>query len=152
MLHSLWLMLLLAACSGTHSSGSDVVTKFGPKIISPMNRTITPTSDTEFQITCKANCSWENLHMIYWLVNGTFVEDLYPDGSVSESAPRNIPTRPFFIVESTLSFKNVGIKEFRSSFTCVVQDPSGFDNRNFTLIHQKARGTRHIKGNRKCTR
>ncbi|XP_069059842.1 interleukin-18-binding protein [Pleurodeles waltl] len=154
MLLSLGLMLLVAACSGAPSSGSGVFIKFGPKIISPTNRTITPASDAEFQITCQANCSWEDLHLIYWLVNGTFVEDLYPDGRVSEGAPRNVPTRPFFIVESTLSFRSLSIREFRSNFTCVVQDPSGVDNRNFTLRRPPSspKGLAHFDGNQKSTR
>ncbi|XP_069496411.1 interleukin-18-binding protein isoform X2 [Ambystoma mexicanum] len=88
MLHSLYLLVLLAVSSVTQSSGTDNP-KMRPRITSLTNRTISVNTETQFQITCKANCSWESFHLIYWLVNSSFVEDLYPDGRVSESTPRN---------------------------------------------------------------
>ncbi|XP_071989861.1 interleukin-1 receptor type 2-like [Engystomops pustulosus] len=105
------------------------------KILSPENNTIIDTQDKNLTITCKAETRWLRFHNIYWLVNDTFVEDAYPDSRVTEHSKGITRGKT---VEQILEFGPLEVKDFRTTFTCVVQDPSGGDIRRLTLVPEKS--------------
>ncbi|KAG8453173.1 hypothetical protein GDO86_004842, partial [Hymenochirus boettgeri] len=81
-------------------------------------------------ITCVAQSTWPNFHLVYWLANNSFIEDVFPDGRVREEPERQNANRT---VEKSLVFSSTETKDYRIQFTCVIQDPSGIDVRNITL-------------------
>ncbi|XP_069828002.1 interleukin-18-binding protein [Dendropsophus ebraccatus] len=111
-----------------------------PKIIYPTNTTIISREGEALSVPCTAETTYQRFHNVYWLVNGTFVEDVYPDGRVTEKTAGPKPSNQRnFTVTQTLEFRTLQPEDFRNTFTCVVQDPSGGDQKRlrFKLLDDK---------------
>ncbi|KAM4047434.1 interleukin-1 receptor type 2-like isoform 2-T2 [Anomaloglossus baeobatrachus] len=102
-----------------------------PKILHPKDNTVITKEGEGLNIQCRARTKYQRFHNIYWLVNNTFVEDAYPDGRVSERSGGLLAVH--MTVEQALNFTLMEPEDFRTTFTCVVQDPSGSDMKNFIL-------------------
>ncbi|KAL7844665.1 hypothetical protein SRHO_G00232040 [Serrasalmus rhombeus] len=100
----------------------------GPKILAVAQR-----SDVnDYYITCKVQAeSLKAETTVYWLVNGTFVEEAYPDGRVKTFQKRvTCSSRP---LKTTLHFTQVLPEDFSTSLTCIALNSAGFDKRSTTL-------------------
>ncbi|XP_044142457.1 interleukin-1 receptor type 2-like isoform X1 [Bufo gargarizans] len=102
-----------------------------PQILLPANDTVISKEGDSLRIECRAQTRWPRLHNVYWLVNNMFVEDVYPDGRVTEQSGGALAVNR--TVEQTLEFTTVQSEDFGNTFTCVVQDPSGTDVKHFNL-------------------
>ncbi|MEE6473363.1 hypothetical protein FKM82_009979, partial [Ascaphus truei] len=116
-----------------------------PVIIFPESSTVIPPADSSFRITCRAQSSWPEFHIIYWLADNNFIEDLYPNGRVMEEPEIQKDEQTFCIVEKSLFFSSTLSGDFSSQFTCVIQDPSGVDVKNFTLKERADKTSSHIR-------
>ncbi|XP_073404449.1 interleukin-18-binding protein [Dendrobates tinctorius] len=108
------------------------MTVASPKILYPADNTVITMDGKRLQLLCSAQTKYARFHNIYWLVNKTFVEDAYPDGRVSEESGGALAVNR--TVKQTLNFTSLQPEDFRTTFTCVIVDPSGTDMRNFSLI------------------
>nr|XP_033803687.1 interleukin-1 receptor type 2-like isoform X2 [Geotrypetes seraphini] len=129
-------VMLLGCCALCASSPGSSGSKRGPTIINTNK-----TTDAELDKTLTLNCTAEfvkrklRIQLIYWLVNGTFVEDQYPDGRVTEGKAQEIKSKTDTTVtlRKTLHFKSVKETDCELTFICVAQDPSGLDKKEIRL-------------------
>ncbi|OCT96244.1 hypothetical protein XELAEV_18013919mg [Xenopus laevis] len=85
---------------------------------------------SDWIITCVSRSSWPNFHVVYWLADNNFIEDLFPDGRVWEEPERQMSNQT---IEKSLVFSSVEETDFSVQFCCIIQDPSGVEIRNITL-------------------
>ncbi|KAL6470385.1 hypothetical protein MHYP_G00215040 [Metynnis hypsauchen] len=100
----------------------------GPKIIAVPHRF----DGSQYYITCRVQAeSLKEETTVYWLVNGTFVEEAYPDGRVKTFQKRVTALgRP---LKTTLHFTQVLPEDFSTTLTCIALNSAGFDTRTTTL-------------------
>ncbi|XP_077156010.1 interleukin-18-binding protein [Ranitomeya variabilis] len=108
------------------------MTVASPKILHPADNTVITKDGKSLQILCSAQTKYTRFYNIYWLVNKTFVEDAYPDGRVTEQSGAALAVN--MTVKQTLNFTSLQPEDFRTTFTCLVVDPSGTDMRHFSLF------------------
>ncbi|KAM5181272.1 interleukin-18-binding protein [Mantella aurantiaca] len=121
-----------------------------PKILYPSDDAISTAEGDSCRINCTARTTYPEFHLVYWLVNGAFVEDMYPDGRVKEEDDGVNETSASCDVTKVLVFTSTHTEDFTRTFTCVVQDPSGVDTKNITLTPRvKETTTQKPKGNKK---
>ncbi|ETE66839.1 Interleukin-1 receptor type 2 [Ophiophagus hannah] len=58
---------------------------------------------------------------MYWLANGTFVDQLYPNGTVKEEATMEKGNK----LTRELIFFQLTAQDLRTRFDCLITDPSG---------------------------
>ncbi|XP_030055166.1 interleukin-1 receptor type 2-like [Microcaecilia unicolor] len=130
---SLLLLCVSALCASNPEGGAS---KREPKIIET-NKTADAELDKALTINCTAQFRKRKLpfQLIYWLANGTFVENQYPDGRVTEGKvqERKPKSDKIIILQRALHFKSVKETDYDLTFICVVQDPSGFDKKEIRL-------------------
>ncbi|KAJ8275529.1 hypothetical protein COCON_G00072810, partial [Conger conger] len=79
-------------------------------------------------ISCKADPGHpDDFTLIYWLVNRTFIELVYPDGRIHEGEERAVEENGRALVQRDLIFDMVRKEDYRANFTCVVNSPAGID-------------------------
>ncbi|XP_063806951.1 interleukin-18-binding protein [Pseudophryne corroboree] len=105
-----------------------------PKILYPEDSTVTTKKGDSCRILCTAETRWPRFHVVYWLVNNSFIEDAYPDGRVREQAESLRKDEMPCYVEKPLEFTSTQPEDFTRTFTCVIQDPSGVDVKHFSLM------------------
>ncbi|KAL7853530.1 hypothetical protein AOLI_G00203740 [Acnodon oligacanthus] len=100
----------------------------GPKIVAVLHRI----DENHYYITCKVKAeSLKAETTVYWLVNGTFVEEAYPNGRVKTFQKRVTSSgRP---LKTTLHFTQVLPEDFSSTLTCIAMNSAGFDMRTTTI-------------------
>ncbi|XP_056417033.1 interleukin-1 receptor-like 2 [Hyla sarda] len=135
---------VIVLSTALYSLISVTAASYTPQIINPKNDSIINKKDEGLTISCSANTTFEKFHNVYWLVNGTFVEDVYPDGRVTEKTGKVTPgkSKRHFTVVQTLEFTRTQAEDFTNTFTCVVQDPAGADKKRFKL---KADDEKHVR-------
>ncbi|XP_017556647.1 interleukin-1 receptor type 2-like [Pygocentrus nattereri] len=108
-----------------HGSGLQIT---GPKIVAVTHRL----DVNDYYITCKVQAeSLKAETTVYWLVNGSFVEEAYPDGRVKTFQKRvTSSSRP---LKTTLHFTQVLPEDFSTTLTCIALNSAGFDTRRTTL-------------------
>ncbi|XP_053561080.1 interleukin-1 receptor type 2 [Bombina bombina] len=116
--------------------GETEVSRKSPTIIFPKNSTIPVQGACNQKVTCKARTFYSDFHVIYWLSNNNFIEDEHPDGRVMELP--DTPHHASFIAEKSLVFSHMMQEDYSRTFTCVIQDPSGVDFRDFTLMQTES--------------
>ncbi|KAM4796192.1 interleukin-18-binding protein [Rhinophrynus dorsalis] len=142
-----YLFSLIIIISSNDTQGKPLFER--PKIISPTNSTVIAEEDTNCTLTCIARSTWPDFHMVYWLANNNFIEDVYPNGRVTEGPERQIANQT---VEKSLVFSTTHKEDFSVQFTCVIQDPSGVDVKNVILqtpaerICNQTNRERHLGG------
>ncbi|XP_063162128.1 interleukin-1 receptor type 2-like isoform X1 [Candoia aspera] len=96
----------------------------------------TSTQGQKFHVPCKGYTIFPESGIMYWLANSTFVDKLYPDGSVKEEATiekdRDLTRELIFN-----SFKE---QDFHTKFECIVLDPSGVVRKVIKWDYQDAKG------------
>ncbi|XP_063162129.1 interleukin-1 receptor type 2-like isoform X2 [Candoia aspera] len=95
-----------------------------------------PSIGQKFHVPCKGYTIFPESGIMYWLANSTFVDKLYPDGSVKEEATiekdRDLTRELIFN-----SFKE---QDFHTKFECIVLDPSGVVRKVIKWDYQDAKG------------
>ncbi|XP_015707963.1 interleukin-18-binding protein [Coturnix japonica] len=76
-------------------------------------------------VSCEAESAHPELTLLYWLGNGSFVEQLQPD--VLEGALREETRGSLLTLRRDLSFTSFSFQDLNTNFTCVLLSPDGFD-------------------------
>ncbi|XP_074836747.1 interleukin-18-binding protein [Carettochelys insculpta] len=119
-----WLPLILL-CSCAHFQCSAAAPRQHPEIISPLKPVRVPTLGHRFSISCQAHSPFLGMNLIYWLANGSFVEDQYPATAVSEGAVVEEPRGRGVLLTRQLLFHAFSRREWRTSWLCMVRNPAG---------------------------
>ncbi|KAM6447768.1 interleukin-18-binding protein isoform 2-T2 [Liasis olivaceus] len=94
-----------------------------------------PSIGQKFHVPCEGYTIFPESGIMYWLANSTFVDKLYPDGSVKEAATvekdREL-TRELF-------FHSFTEQDFHTKFECIILDPSGVVRKAVKWDHQDAK-------------
>ncbi|XP_069581615.1 interleukin-1 receptor accessory protein-like [Brachyistius frenatus] len=103
-----------------------------PEIIGPDCVLIKVRRGKQLILHCDAitNCE-DDEALIYWLVNGSFPEDLPSCDRMVES--NESTSAEGSILQKTLLLKNVTSEDFKSTFTCVVTNAAGTAQKRITL-------------------
>ncbi|XP_068572674.1 interleukin-1 receptor accessory protein-like [Cebidichthys violaceus] len=125
-----YLCLLLA-------DGFPVPQDESPKIIGPHRIKVKAHPGEQLFLHCEAFTNCKDVTLIYWLVNGTFPEDLLSSGRILESEESTLDNGA--ILQRSLMLKNVTPEDLKSTFTCVVTNAAGMAQKNIMLV---ARGKR----------
>ncbi|XP_075054469.1 interleukin-18-binding protein isoform X2 [Mixophyes fleayi] len=120
-------------------AGSSGPASHRPKILYPEDNTVITKEGGECTISCTAETKWPRFHLVYWLVNNSFIEDAYPDGRVTEKAQRLQKDNKLYNVTKPLVFTTTQPEDFTKTFTCVIQDPSGVHTKHFKLLPEVSR-------------
>ncbi|XP_031713209.1 interleukin-18-binding protein-like isoform X2 [Anarrhichthys ocellatus] len=108
-----------------------------PKIIGPHRVKVKAHPGEQLFLHCEAFTNCKDVTLIYWLVNGSFPEDLLSSGRILESEESTLDNGA--ILQRSLMLKNVTSEDLKSTFTCVVTNASGMVQKNIVLV---ARGKR----------
>ncbi|XP_070699325.1 interleukin-1 receptor accessory protein-like isoform X2 [Pempheris klunzingeri] len=103
-----------------------------PEIIGPNHVKIRAHPGEELFLHCEAttHCD-DDLTVIYWLVNGSFPEDMPSSGRIVES--EELTLEEGAVIQRSLLLKKVTPEDFKSSFTCVVTNAAGTAQKHTTL-------------------
>ncbi|XP_056141275.1 interleukin-1 receptor type 2-like [Lampris incognitus] len=123
---------VLAALGTLCSMLPDVSADESPKIVGPDHIQLKVCPGKQLVLDCKAypNCE-DDLTLIYWLVNGSFLEIEFDDGRMTETEEST--SEGGAILQRSLMVKNVTSEDFNSTFTCVVTNPAGIAQKYITL-------------------
>ncbi|XP_041808576.1 interleukin-1 receptor accessory protein-like isoform X2 [Chelmon rostratus] len=103
-----------------------------PEIIGPHHVRIKAHSGQQLILHCETITHCEaDLTLIYWLVNGSFPEDMPSSGRIVESEESTLEEGA--ILQRSLLLKTVTSEDFKSTFTCVVTNPAGTVQKVMTL-------------------
>ncbi|KAL6098925.1 uncharacterized protein ACO6RY_17954 [Pungitius sinensis] len=102
-----------------------------PKIIGPRYVKIKANLGEWLFLCCEAFANSKDTTLIYWLVNGSFPEDLLSSERILETNESSLDNGT--ILQRSLFLKNVTSEDFQSSFTCVVTNPAGTTIKKFRL-------------------
>ncbi|KAM6911704.1 interleukin-1 receptor accessory protein-like isoform 2-T2 [Lycodopsis pacificus] len=108
-----------------------------PKIIGPHRIKVKAHPGEQLFLHCEAFTNSKDVTLIYWLVNGSFPEDLPSSGRILESEESTLENGA--ILQKSLMLKNVTSDDLKSTFTCVVTNAAGMAQKNIVLV---ARGKR----------
>ncbi|XP_005292241.2 interleukin-18-binding protein [Chrysemys picta bellii] len=126
-----WLPLVLL-CGCSHFQSSDAASSLRPEIISPLKPVKSPTLGKRFSVSCQAQSSFPRMTLIYWLANGSFVEDRYPDGAVSKGDVVRELRGTKVLLTRELHFRSFSWRDWSTSFLCMVRNPAGLEK---VLVH-----------------
>ncbi|KAK5859151.1 hypothetical protein PBY51_003238 [Eleginops maclovinus] len=102
-----------------------------PKIIGPHQVKIKTHLGEKLFLHCEAFSNCKDLTLIYWLVNGSFPEDLLSSGRILESEEVSLDDGA--ILQRSLLLRNVMSEDLKSTFTCVVKNEAGTTHKNINL-------------------
>ncbi|XP_075775773.1 interleukin-18-binding protein isoform X4 [Pelodiscus sinensis] len=103
----------------------DAAADLRPEIIAPLKPVRTPALGDRFSLSCQARSCFPGMSLVYWLANGSFVEDRYLDAAVSEGAVREEPDSKGTLLSRELLFSSFSVQDWRTSFVCMVKNPAG---------------------------
>ncbi|KAL8191389.1 UNVERIFIED_CONTAM: hypothetical protein K2H54_073360 [Gekko kuhli] len=88
-----------------------------------------------FRVPCEGYSTFGSCS-IYWLANSSFVEDLYPDGAVSEEEAIETSRRPGRgrYLSRELVFHAFSQRDLQTTFRCVILDPAGAAQKTLTWL------------------
>ncbi|XP_060119757.1 interleukin-18-binding protein [Heteronotia binoei] len=124
-------LFLVLLCSCTGFQGTDA--SFRAVINSTLQ--IRASLGQSFRVPCEGSSAFRS-SSIYWLANSSFVEDLYPDGVVSEEEARERSQGPGrrHLLCRELFFHSFSERDQRTNFSCVILDPAGPAQKNLTWL------------------
>ncbi|GLD46945.1 interleukin-1 receptor type 1-like protein [Lates japonicus] len=103
-----------------------------PKIIAPDHNKIKTRPGKQLFLPCDAfTKSEDDATLIYWLVNDSFPEDLPSSDRIVEEEKSTLKDGA---IRRRLQLKNVTSEDFKSSFTCVVMNTAGMDQKHIKLV------------------
>ncbi|XP_058041288.1 interleukin-18-binding protein isoform X2 [Ahaetulla prasina] len=73
------------------------------------------------RVSCEGRTIYPESGIMYWLANGTFVDQLYPNGTVKEEATEEKGSK----LTRKLIFSRLTVQDLRTRFDCLITDPSG---------------------------
>ncbi|XP_070799009.1 interleukin-18-binding protein [Pituophis catenifer annectens] len=80
-----------------------------------------PSIGQKVQVSCEGRTVHPESGIMYWLANGTFVDQLYPNGTVKEEATEEKGSK----LTRKLIFSPLTAQDLRTRFDCFITDPSG---------------------------
>ncbi|XP_042667321.1 interleukin-18-binding protein [Centrocercus urophasianus] len=86
-----------------------------------------PHMGSNVSVSCEAESAHPELTLLYWLANGSFVEQLQPN--VREGAVREEERGSLVILRRDLHFNSFSFQDLKTNFTCVLLSPFGVDVR-----------------------
>ncbi|XP_070605498.1 interleukin-18-binding protein [Erythrolamprus reginae] len=72
-------------------------------------------------VSCKGETVHPESGIMYWLANGTFVDQLYPNGTVKEEDTEEKGST----LTRKLIFSQLTAQDLHTKFDCLITDPSG---------------------------
>ncbi|KAJ4929812.1 hypothetical protein JOQ06_018833 [Pogonophryne albipinna] len=102
-----------------------------PKIIGPHHVKIKAHPGEKLFLHCEALANCTDVTLIYWLVNGSFPEDLLSSGRIVESEESSLDDGT--ILQRSLLLRNVTSEDLKSTFTCVVTNDTGTTRKRIVL-------------------
>ncbi|XP_074810411.1 interleukin-18-binding protein isoform X2 [Natator depressus] len=124
-----WLPLVLL-CG--HFQSSDAASSLRPEIITPLKPVKSPALGKRFSLRCQAKSPFPGMTLIYWLANGSFVEDQYLDLSVCEGDVVTEARGTGVLLTRELHFCSFSQRDRSTSFMCMVRNPAGLEK---ALVH-----------------
>ncbi|XP_068187588.1 uncharacterized protein [Antennarius striatus] len=118
------LFLLLAAGYPVSDGGS-------PRIVGQHHVYLRAHAGEKLFLRCDAFAN-DDMTLIYWLINGSFPEDAPSSDRIVES--EETTSEEGAILHRSLMLKSIRADDFNSTFTCVVQNSAGMDQKHLTLI------------------
>ncbi|TNN88693.1 Interleukin-1 receptor accessory protein [Liparis tanakae] len=103
-----------------------------PKIFGPRYVRIKAHPGEQLFLHCEAFANPKDVTLIYWLVNGSFPEDLLCSDRIVESEESTLDNGA--VLQRSLMLKNVTSEDFKSNFTCVVTNAAGMTQKNILLV------------------
>ncbi|XP_067395149.1 interleukin-18-binding protein [Emydura macquarii macquarii] len=119
-----WLPLaLLSGCILLQSSGA--APSLRPRIIAPLRPVRSPSLGESWKLSCQAQSAFPGMSLLYWLANGSFVEDRYRGQAVREGDFVEQPNGTGVLLTRELLFRAFSWRDRCTSFTCVARNPAG---------------------------
>ncbi|XP_061606992.1 uncharacterized protein LOC133466873 isoform X2 [Phyllopteryx taeniolatus] len=128
-----FLTTALGSLSLLLADASPAVSEYAlPAIIGPDHLQIKAQLGQPLVLHCAAltNCG-HDVTLLYWLVNGSFPEDIYTSGRITELDTSTLEDGSIQV--GSLLLKNVTLEDLDASFTCVVINGVGMAHKNVTL-------------------
>lgn len=91
-----------------------------------------PQMGSNVSVSCEAESALPELTLLYWLGNGSFVEQLQPN--VREGAVREETWGSLATLRRDLHFTPFSFQDLSTNFTCVALSPSGVDIRKLQWV------------------
>ncbi|KAM3837560.1 interleukin-18-binding protein [Vipera latastei] len=80
-----------------------------------------PSLGEKIRVCCHGETAHPESGIMYWLANDTFVDQLYPNGSVKEEPTVEKGSQ----LTRALIFSPLMARDLHTSFDCIITDPSG---------------------------
>ncbi|XP_031456970.1 interleukin-18-binding protein isoform X2 [Phasianus colchicus] len=119
------LVLPLLCCAFASCSAAMVLQS--PRITRLKTPAQPPQMGSKVSVSCEAESAHPDLTLLYWLGNGSFVEQLQPN--VREGAVREEERGSLVTLRRDLHFNSFSFQDLRTNFTCVLLSPFGVDVR-----------------------
>ncbi|GAA6073083.1 interleukin-1 receptor type 2-like [Tachysurus ichikawai] len=85
-----------------------------------------------YRISCKVNPGGlRDETMVYWLVNGEFIEKVYQNISVTKTERKSDDGTEF--ISTKVVFRDFSQEDFNTQVTCVALSPAGFAKENIRI-------------------
>ncbi|XP_032075888.1 interleukin-18-binding protein [Thamnophis elegans] len=88
------------------------------------------------QVPCVGTTAYPESGIMYWLANGTFVDQLYPNGTVKEEATEEKGSQ----LTRKLTFSSLTAQDLCTTFDCFITDPSGVFRATIQWSHSSTKG------------
>nr|CAC5339499.1 Interleukin-18 binding protein [Gallus gallus] len=125
------LLLPLLCCA--FASGSAAAMALQPPRITRLSTPAQPPQmGSNVSVSCEAESALPELTLLYWLGNGSFVEQLQPN--VREGAVREETWGSLATPRRDLHFTPFSFQDLSTNFTCVALSPSGVDIRKLQWV------------------
>ncbi|XP_015684724.1 interleukin-1 receptor type 2 [Protobothrops mucrosquamatus] len=112
------LLVLLSVSPSIQAPAAEKAEK-GSRIISSLR--FRPYLGQKIRVCCQGVTAYTESGIMYWLANGSFVDQLYPNGSVKEEPTVEKGSQ----LTRCLIFSPLRAQDLHASFECVITDPSG---------------------------
>ncbi|XP_061074376.1 interleukin-1 receptor type 2-like [Conger conger] len=105
-----------------------------PKILRPKSVKIKASLGKPLVIPCKADAGFgDDVTLVYWLVNRSFVELAYPDGRIRMDQEETDTKGNKTFIQRDLEFRHVTRDDFGATYICVVRNVMGIDRKELRL-------------------
>ncbi|XP_053166787.1 interleukin-18-binding protein [Hemicordylus capensis] len=136
------LFLAWLVFSGVCFQGTDSTATLRAKI-SPLQ--CRPSLGQKLCVPCKGFTAFPESGIMYWLANGSFVDELYPSGAVRETDTVEKAAGKVLRLERTLIFRSFTWRDWHTNFECIIVDPAGLARKMITWM-RPAKSTRDTEG------